>query len=115
MISGHVNTAGQGTTAKLTSRTAFNERRSKGRLAHNRQRLATVPLTSGLVATFFGTTWMSMLFGVSGDVGGDFPAWLMGLFYDANTGERALNLIETYPFDVIVLNLVLVIPLSKVQ
>ena len=25
--------------------------------------LATIPLTSGLVATFFGTTWMSMLFG----------------------------------------------------
>ena len=26
--------------------------------------LATIPLTSGLVATFFGTTWMSMLFGI---------------------------------------------------
>ena len=24
-------------------------------------------------------------------VGGDFPAWLMGLFYDANTGERAMS------------------------
>jgi len=24
-------------------------------------------------------------------VGGDFPAWLMGLFYDANTGERAMT------------------------
>ena len=26
--------------------------------------LSTVPLTSSLVATFFGTRWMSMLFGV---------------------------------------------------
>ena len=26
--------------------------------------LSTIPLTSGLVATFFGTTWMSMLFGI---------------------------------------------------
>ncbi|MGB7205379.1 MAG: ATP-dependent DNA helicase, partial [Anderseniella sp.] len=24
-------------------------------------------------------------------VGGDFPAWLMGLFYDANTGDRAMT------------------------
>jgi hypothetical protein len=45
-----------------------------------------VPLTSGLVATFFGTRWMSMLFGVvflSHQIGSFSGLWLAGVLYDA--------------------------------
>jgi predicted MFS family arabinose efflux permease len=48
--------------------------------------LATIPLTSGLVATFFGTTWMSMLFGIvflSHQVGAFLGVWMAGLLFDA--------------------------------
>jgi predicted MFS family arabinose efflux permease len=48
--------------------------------------LSTVPLTSGLVSTFFGTRWMSMLFGVvflSHQVGSFSGLWLAGVLYDA--------------------------------
>jgi predicted MFS family arabinose efflux permease len=48
--------------------------------------LSTVPLTSSLVATFFGTRWMSMLFGVvflSHQVGSFTGLWLAGVLYDA--------------------------------
>ncbi len=48
--------------------------------------LSTVPLTSGLVATFFGTRWMSMLFGVvflSHQIGSFSGLWLAGMLYDA--------------------------------
>ena len=47
--------------------------------------LGTVPLTSGLVATIFGTTYLSTLFGavfLSHQVGGFFGAWLGGHVYD---------------------------------
>lgn len=47
--------------------------------------LATVPLTSGLVAQIFGTRHMSMLYGVvfaSHQVGSFLGAWLGGFFYD---------------------------------
>ncbi|HEX5957664.1 MAG TPA: MFS transporter [Hyphomicrobiaceae bacterium] len=47
--------------------------------------LSTVPLTSGLVATFFGTRWMSMLFGVvffSHQIGSFSGLWLAGVLYD---------------------------------
>jgi MFS family permease len=47
--------------------------------------LSTVPLTSSLVATFFGTRWMSMLFGVvflSHQVGSFTGLWLAGYLYD---------------------------------
>jgi predicted MFS family arabinose efflux permease len=47
--------------------------------------LSTVPLTSGLVATFFGTRWMSMLFGVvflSHQVGSFSGLMLAGILYD---------------------------------
>jgi predicted MFS family arabinose efflux permease len=47
--------------------------------------LSTVPLTSSLVATFFGTRWMSMLFGVvflSHQVGSFVGLWLAGVLYD---------------------------------
>src|SRR5262245_15898087 len=48
--------------------------------------LSTVPLTSGLVAAFFGTRWMSMLFGVvflSHQIGSFSGLWLAGVLYDA--------------------------------
>jgi predicted MFS family arabinose efflux permease len=47
--------------------------------------LATVPLTSGLVADMFGPRWMSMLFGVtffSHQIGSFLGAWLGGYLYD---------------------------------
>ena len=47
--------------------------------------LGTVPLTSALVATMFGTTYLSMLFGMvflGHQFGGFLGAWLAGHFYD---------------------------------
>jgi MFS family permease len=47
--------------------------------------LSTVPLTSSLVATFFGTRWMSMLFGVvflSHQVGSFCGLVMAGYLYD---------------------------------
>ncbi|WP_282605193.1 MFS transporter [Pelagibius sp. Alg239-R121] len=47
--------------------------------------LGTVPLTSGLVAHIFGTTYMSMLFGMvflGHQFGGFLGAWLAGYIYD---------------------------------
>lgn len=55
--------------------------------------LATIPLTSGLVATFFGTTWMSMLFGVvflSHQIGSFLGVWLAGRLYDATRSYDAM-------------------------
>ncbi len=48
--------------------------------------LATIPLTSSLVGTFFGTSWMSMLFGfvfLSHQVGSFLGLMLAGKVYDA--------------------------------
>jgi len=48
--------------------------------------LSTVPLTSGLVSTFFGTRWMSMLFGtvfLSHQIGSFTGLMLAGTLYDA--------------------------------
>ena len=48
--------------------------------------LSTIPLTSALVATFFGPQWMSMLFGVvflSHQLGSFSGLWLAGKLYDA--------------------------------
>jgi predicted MFS family arabinose efflux permease len=48
--------------------------------------LSTVPLTSGLVGLFFGTQWMSMLFGFvffSHQLGSFAGLWLAGRIYDA--------------------------------
>jgi predicted MFS family arabinose efflux permease len=50
--------------------------------------LSTVPLTSGLVATFFGTAWMSMLFGfvfLSHQIGSFAGLKLAGWLYDITT------------------------------
>jgi MFS family permease len=47
--------------------------------------LSTVPPTSGLVATMFGTRWLAMLFGFaffSHQVGGFLGVWLGGIVYD---------------------------------
>lgn len=55
--------------------------------------LATIPLTSGLVATFFGTTWMSMLFGIvflSHQVGAFLGVWLAGRLYDVTRSYDAM-------------------------
>jgi predicted MFS family arabinose efflux permease len=55
--------------------------------------LATIPLTSGLVATFFGTAWMSMLFGIvflSHQVGSFLGVWLAGRLYDMTQSYDAM-------------------------
>ena len=55
--------------------------------------LSTVPLTSGLVATFFGTTWMSMLFGfvfLSHQLGSFAGLWLAGRLYDMTGSYTAM-------------------------
>jgi MFS family permease len=47
--------------------------------------LSTVPLTSSMVATFFGPQWMSMLFGIvflSHQLGSFSGLWLAGVLYD---------------------------------
>jgi MFS family permease len=47
--------------------------------------LGTVPLTSGLVATFFGPTWMATLYGIvffSHQVGSLLGAWMGGWAFD---------------------------------
>ncbi len=55
--------------------------------------LSTVPLTSSLVATFFGTTWMSMLFGIvflSHQVGSFLGVWLAGRLFDMTKSYDAM-------------------------
>ena len=55
--------------------------------------LSTIPLTSGLVATFFGTTWMSMLFGIvflSHQIGSFVGVWLAGRLFDATGSYSAM-------------------------
>ncbi len=47
--------------------------------------LSTIPLTSGLVATFFGAKWMTMLYGIvffSHQLGSFFGAWSAGYIFD---------------------------------
>ncbi|MEM9356455.1 MAG: MFS transporter [Pseudomonadota bacterium] len=47
--------------------------------------LSTIPLTSTMVATFFGPTWMTMLYGVvffSHQLGSFLGAWMAGYLYD---------------------------------
>lgn len=47
--------------------------------------LGTIPLTSGLIVTFFGPRWLSMLYGIvffSHQIGSFMGAWLGGWLYD---------------------------------
>ena len=47
--------------------------------------LATIPLTSAMVATFFGPAWMTMLYGivfVSHQIGSFLGAWMAGYMFD---------------------------------
>jgi predicted MFS family arabinose efflux permease len=55
--------------------------------------LSTIPLTSALVGTFFGTTWMSMLFGIvflSHQLGSFLGVWLGGRLYDMTKSYDAM-------------------------
>jgi predicted MFS family arabinose efflux permease len=55
--------------------------------------LSTIPPTSGLVATFFGTQWMSMLFGfvfLSHQVGSFLGVWLAGRLFDLTKSYEAM-------------------------
>ncbi len=55
--------------------------------------LSTVPLTSGMVATFFGTGWMSMLFGfvfLSHQIGSFLGLWAAGRLYDMTHSYDAM-------------------------
>ena len=55
--------------------------------------LSTIPLTSGLVATFFGAQWMTMLYGIvflSHQIGSFLGAWSAGLVYDATKSYDAM-------------------------
>lgn len=59
--------------------------------------LATIPLTSGIVATFFGTTWLSMLFGLvllSHQIGSFAGVWVAGVLYDATKSYDAMWMIS---------------------
>jgi len=55
--------------------------------------LATIPLTSGLVATFFGTAWLSMLFGfvmLFHQAGSFVGVWMAGILFDATKSYDAM-------------------------
>lgn len=55
--------------------------------------LATLPLTSGLVATFFGTGWLALLFGFvafSHQVGSFVGVWMAGVLFDATGSYDAM-------------------------
>ncbi len=55
--------------------------------------LGTVPLTSGLIVTFFGPRWLSMLYGVvflSHQLGSFAGAWFGGWLYDATHSYNLL-------------------------
>lgn len=59
--------------------------------------LSTVPLTSGLVATFFGPRWMTMLYGIvffSHQLGSFLGAWLGGYLFDLMKSYDAMWVIS---------------------
>jgi predicted MFS family arabinose efflux permease len=75
--------------------------------------LGTVPLTSGLVVTFFGPRWLSMLYGIvflSHQLGSFTGAWLGGWFYDT---YHSYDLLWWASVGVAVLAAVLHIPIKE--
>lgn len=55
--------------------------------------LSTIPLTSSLVATFYGTTWMTMLYGIvffSHQIGSFLGVWLAGRLFDITKSYDAM-------------------------
>ncbi len=52
--------------------------------------LSTIPLTSGLVATFYGSTWMTMLYGIV------FLSHQLGSFLGAWAGGRIFDMVGSY-------------------
>ena len=59
--------------------------------------LSTVPLTSGLVATFYGTRWMTMLYGIAfftHQIGSFLGVWLAGRLFDKLGSYDAMWLIS---------------------
>ena len=55
--------------------------------------LSTIPLTSSMVATFFGPTWMTMLYGIvffSHQIGSFLGAWMAGYLYDQTQSYDAM-------------------------
>jgi len=55
--------------------------------------LSTMPLTSSLVATFFGTRWLSMLFGIvflSHQIGSFTGLWMAGYLFDTTRSYDAM-------------------------
>lgn len=59
--------------------------------------LATVPLTSSMVATFFGTTWLSMLYGAvffAHQLGSFVGVWLAGVLYEATRSYDTMWIIS---------------------
>jgi predicted MFS family arabinose efflux permease len=75
--------------------------------------LGTVPLTSGLIVTFFGPRWLSMLYGIvffSHQIGSFTGAWLGGWLYDT---YRSYDLLWWASVAVAVLAAVLHLPIRE--
>jgi len=75
--------------------------------------LGTVPLTSGLIVTFFGPRWLSTLYGIvflSHQVGSFMGAWLGGWLYDR---YHSYDLLWWAAIGVAVLAAALHIPISE--
>ncbi len=75
--------------------------------------LGTIPLTSGLIVTFFGPRWLSMLYGIvffSHQLGSFMGAWMGGWLYDTT---RSYDLLWWAAVAVAVLAAVLHLPIRE--
>lgn len=75
--------------------------------------LGTIPLTSGLIVTFFGPRWLSMLYGIvflSHQIGSFMGAWLGGFFYDTT---RSYDMLWWASFGVAVMAALLHLPIRE--
>jgi predicted MFS family arabinose efflux permease len=75
--------------------------------------LGTIPLTSGLIVTFFGPRWLSTLYGIvflSHQIGSFMGAWLGGWFYDT---YRSYDLLWWASFGVALLAAALHLPIRE--